>query len=78
MLSLSRPHAALLTNIYDAVGFMLGAIFSFFAVKSVELGEWKYPLCALACASAVTAVSMNLAMKLKPTRISNLNTGKVN
>jgi len=74
VLSLSRPHAALLTNIYDAVGFMLGAIFSYFAIKSVEMREWTHPLYALACASTISALSMNLAMKLKPTRIDNLIT----
>ena len=59
-----QHHAALLTNIFDAVGFFAGAVFSYYSMKAGRFGDWLPVFGACAAANLISLVSMNMAMRL--------------
>jgi len=58
-----KKHSALLTNLFDAVGFLAASIFSYYATELGRVGNWAPIFKILASVGAVSAVSMSLAMK---------------
>ena len=55
-----KEHAALLTNIYDGVGFLSAAFFTYFATRKY----WTSVLVFLSACSAISCVAMGRAMAL--------------
>lgn len=47
---------------------MLGAFFSYFAVRSAETAEWKGSLLSLAAVTGITTLCMHVAMHIMPKR----------
>lgn len=57
-------HAALLTNLFDGVGFFAAAIFSFIAMELGSVGRWQPVLALLTSCHVVAAVSMLIGMRI--------------
>ena len=59
-----RQHAALLTNVFDAVGYFAAAIFSYYASELGKAGKWTGILSSLTICSMTAIWTMLLAMKI--------------
>lgn len=59
-----KKHAALVTNIFDATGYLLAAIFSYYAAKFGQIGNWTGLMSSLTLCSVIASFSMYLAMKI--------------
>jgi hypothetical protein len=57
-------HAALLTNLFDAVGFFAAALLSYYAMELGRVGNWKPLLAWLASAGLLALGGMWGAMRL--------------
>ena len=57
-------HAALVTNIFDAVGFFSSALFSLPATQYGSKGHWTPVLLILTVANFIATASMYSAMKI--------------
>ena len=63
-------HAALLTNLFDAAGFLAAALVSYFAMELGKTANWVPLLGALAAGGGIAAFTMAGAMKLAIVRDS--------
>jgi ABC-type transporter Mla maintaining outer membrane lipid asymmetry permease subunit MlaE len=63
-------HAALLTNLFDAAGFLAAALVSYFAMELGKTANWIPLLGALAAGGGIAAFTMAGAMRLAMVRDS--------
>lgn len=57
-----RDHAALITNLFDGLGFGLAAVYSIFAMKYGRVGNWAPVMIALMIFGGLSTISMHYAM----------------
>ena len=58
-----KNHAALITNLYDAGGFAIAAIYSIFAMELGRVGEWFPIMVTLSTFGLLSTLSMHHAME---------------
>lgn len=58
-----RDHAALITNLYDAFGFGLAALYSIAAMEYGRVGNWAPIMVLLSVFGGLSTISMHYAMK---------------
>ena len=64
-LELGGPaHAALLTNVFDAAGYLAAAVFSYYATSMGRNGQWTGIMASLTLCSTIASITMLKAMKI--------------
>jgi len=59
-----KKHAALLTNIFDAIGYLAAAVFSYYATGMGRDGKWTSILVSLSLCSITASFTMLKAMRI--------------
>jgi hypothetical protein len=57
-------HAALLTNLFDAIGFLAASVLSYYAMEFGKSGQWTSVIFGLSIAGGVALTTMSRAMLL--------------